>query len=166
MAEPKIEVTYDAEADVLGVWLPGDSHDARSREVAPGVHADVTPDGRLVAIQVLDASTRYPVPSLRRLPTPDDWLTLTEAAAESGITADALRRQAQSGRLAARKRGRDWQVSATALWNYLESRAASGRPPSSPKGRRLRARIRTGAASPRSPAVFGARPRSSDLVRP
>jgi Protein of unknown function (DUF2283) len=137
-AKTRFDMTYDADADVLGIWLPGLAGDARTREIAPGVHADVTPDGRLVALQVLDASERYPAESLRRLGAPEDWLTLAEASAESGITPDALRRQALNGRLTARKRGRDWIVSASALWNYLESRAPSGRPPSSARGRRLR----------------------------
>jgi len=139
-------MTYDADGDVLGIWLSAASSDVRSLEVAPGIHADVSPDGRLVSLEILDASLRYPAASLRHLPTPDEWLTLAQAAAESGITPDALRRQALNGRLAAEKRGRDWIVSATALWNYLESRAPSGRPPASTKGRRLR--HGAGASSP------------------
>lgn len=137
----RFEMTYDAEGDVLGVWLPAAGGDARTIEVAPGVHADLSPEGRLVSVEVLDASTQYAAGSLRSLPSPDEWLTLAEAGALSRITPDALRRQVLNGRLSARKRGRDWSVSATALWNYLESRAPSGRPPSSPKGRQLRARL-------------------------
>lgn len=134
----RFEITYDAEADVLGIWLPGPSHDARTRELAPGVHADVTPDGRLTSVEVLHASSRYPAAGLRSLTSPADWMTLAEAAAESGLTPDTLRRQIQNGRLAARKRGRDWLVARPALWTYLESRAPSGRPPASRKGRQVR----------------------------
>lgn len=43
----QFEITYDAEADVLGIWLPGPSDQARTRELAPGIHADLTRDGRL-----------------------------------------------------------------------------------------------------------------------
>ena len=92
----------------------------------------------LASVEILDASSRYPAASLRNLPAPMDWMSLAEAAAESGITPDALRRQVLNGRLAARKRGRDWVVSPAALWTYLESRAPSGRPPASSKGRRVR----------------------------
>lgn len=103
---------------------------------------DLTPDGRLTAVEVLDASSRYPVESLRTLESPADWMTLVDAAEESGLAPDTLRRQALSGRLAARKHGRDWLVSRAALWSYLETRAPSGRPPASRKGRDLRSRTR------------------------
>ncbi|MBI4421928.1 MAG: DUF2283 domain-containing protein [Gemmatimonadetes bacterium] len=140
--QARFEMTYDAEADVLGIWLPGASDDARTHELTPGIQVDLTPDGRLTAVEVLNASSRYPVRSLRALESPVDWMTLTEAAGESGLAPDTLRRQALDGRLAARKRGRDWLVSRAALWTYLENRAPSGRPPSSPKGRNLRRRTR------------------------
>ena len=134
----RFEISYDTEADVLGIWFPGTSDTARTSEVAAGIHVDLTPDGRVASIEILDASSRYPAASLRNLPAPVDWMSLAEAAAESGITPDALRRQVLNGRLAARKRGRDWVVSPAALWTYLESRAPSGRPPASAKGRRVR----------------------------
>ena len=143
IARAQFEMTYDAEADVLGIWLPGPSRDARTHELAPGVHADVTPDGRLTSVEVLDASSRYPVESLRTLQGPVDWMTLEEAAAESGLAPATLRRQVLNGRLAARKRGRDWLVSSAALWTYLENRAPSGRPPGSRKGRQVRRHTRT-----------------------
>jgi len=139
----QFEMTYDAEADVLGIWLPGPSRDARTQELAPGVHADLTPDGRLTSVEVLDASSRYPAESLRALQGPMDWMTLAEAAAESGLKPATLRRQVLNGRLAARKRGRDWSVSPAALWTYLENRAPSGRPPASRKGLHVRRRTRT-----------------------
>ena len=137
-ARAQFEMTYDAEADVLGIWLPGPTREARTHELAVGVHADLTPDGRLTAVEVLDASSRYPIDALRALEGPADWMTLTEAAGESGLNPATLRRQVLNGRLAARKQGRDWLVSAAALWTYLESRAPSGRPPASPKGRHVR----------------------------
>lgn len=140
----RFEITYDADADVLGIWLPGESRDARTHELVPGVHADLTPDGRLMSVEVLDASSRYPVESLRALKGPVDWMTLAEAAGESGLTPATLRRQVLNGRLAARKHGRDWLVAPAALWTYLENRAPSGRPPTSRKGRQVRRRTRTG----------------------
>ena len=141
----RFKITYDAEADVLGIWFPGASSDARTRELAPGVHVDMTPDGRLTALEVLEASARYPLEGLRTLDSPADWMTLVEAAGESGLTAATLRRQVLNGRLAARKRGRDWLVSRAVLWTYLENRAPSGRPPASRKGRRVRRQTQTRA---------------------
>lgn len=138
----QFEFTYDSEADVLGIWLPGPATDARTHALARGLHVDITPDGRLTSVEVLDASSRYPLERLRTLESPADWMTLVEAAEESGLTPDTLRRQALNGRLTARKRGRDWLISRAALWNYLESRAPSGRPPASHKGRRVRRRTR------------------------
>ncbi len=141
-ARARLEMTYDAEADVLGIWLPGPSRNSRTREIAPGIHVDLTPDGRLTSLEVLEASSRYPVESLRTLESPVEWMTLVEAASQSGLRPDTLRRQVLNGRLAARKRGRDWLVSRAALWTYLENRAPSGRPPASRKGRQVRRRPR------------------------
>jgi excisionase family DNA binding protein len=136
----RFEITYDAQADVLGIWFPGSERGARTREVAPGIHVDVTADGRVTAVEILDASTRYPMTSLRALESPADWLTLSEAAAEAGLKADTLRRQVANGRLGAHKRGRDWLVSRAALWTYLDGRAPAGRRPASRHGRKLRRR--------------------------
>ena len=138
----RFAITYDAQADVLGIWFPGRDHDARTREIAPGIHVDLTRDGRVTAVEVLDASARYPLPSLRALESPVDWMTLAEAAREAGLQADTLRRQAANGRLEARKRGRDWLVSRAALWTYLDSRAPSGRAPASRRGQKLRRQTR------------------------
>jgi excisionase family DNA binding protein len=53
-------------------------------------------------------------------------VTLPEAAALLGLTAATLRQQIANGRLAARKIGRDWSVSAREIERY---RAVSlGRP--------------------------------------
>jgi excisionase family DNA binding protein len=136
----RFELTYDPQADVLGIWFPGPDQDVRTREIAPGVHVDLTPEGRVTAIQILDARARYPLPSLRALDGPVDWITLVEAAREAGLKPDTLRRQVANGRLEARKRGRDWLVSRSALWTYLDGRAPSGRAPASRRGQTLRRR--------------------------
>ena len=138
--QARFKMTYDPGADVLGLWLPGSSRGALTHEIAPGIHADVTPDGRLTSVEVLDASARYPVDTLRSLCSPEDWMTLSEAARESGLKPATLRRQVLNGRLEARKHGRDWWVSAAALWTYLDNRAPSGRPPTTRKGRQVRRR--------------------------
>lgn len=47
-------------------------------------------------------------------------ISLTEAAALSGLSADHLRRLAEKGRLRARKIGRNWVTSAEAVREYVE----------------------------------------------
>ena len=45
-------------------------------------------------------------------------MTLAEAAAILGVTADTLRQQIAAGRLRATKRGRDWWVTPKAVADY------------------------------------------------
>jgi excisionase family DNA binding protein len=57
-------------------------------------------------------------------------LTLTEAAAELGISAATLRHQVQGGRLAARKFGKTYVITADELARYrATSLGRPGRPP-------------------------------------
>ena len=49
-------------------------------------------------------------------------MTLIEAAAILGVTADTLRQQIARGRIKARKVGRDWQVSPAEVKRYAETR--------------------------------------------
>lgn len=111
----------------------------RTMEWGDGVLIDVDPNGRVLGIEVLDASTRFDADTLASLRVPEVRLTLAEAAAESGLSPSTLRVQLNSGRLSGKKQGRDWTVTLADLWNHLESRAASGRPARSRKARRLRA---------------------------
>ena len=67
----RFEITYDAQADALGIWFPGPDRGARTREIASGIHLDLTPDGRVTAVQILDASARYPLAALRELASPE-----------------------------------------------------------------------------------------------
>jgi len=132
--------TYDLEADVLGIWLAPDDGTAVTRELTADVHADVDASGRLVAIEVLDASRYYARAALEGLASPAQYLTLAEAAAESGLAAATLRSQISKGRLAAVKRGRDWLVSTAALFTYLDSRDARGRPAAHARPRQVASR--------------------------
>lgn len=136
-----MRITYDPEADALGVWLHEDAVDAaglRSVRVTADVRVDVDAAGRALSLEVLGASRFYPVAALRALASPAVWLTLAEAAQESGLTRETLKKQVQHGRLAGEKRGRDWFVTRAALWTYLDNRGPRGRRPASRKGRRLR----------------------------
>lgn len=123
-----MRMTYDPTVDALAIDL-ADTPTATMRELAPGVHGDFDKDGRLTSLEIIRASLRYPVRELKALGDGDVWLTLTQAAKEAKLTAKTLRNQLNAGRLNGKKVGRDWQVSRTVLWNYLESRAASGAPP-------------------------------------
>jgi len=131
-----MHTTYDIGADALGITFAEGRRGARTQEVAPGVSLDFDADGRLVGLEVMDASWHMPRAVLERLPSAGRYLTLAEAADESGLAPATLRRQINNGRITAVKRGRDWLVDETALVNYLESRDARGRPPAHPPKKR------------------------------
>ena len=140
-----MRMRYDIEVDALAVEFRPGATSARTVAVAPGVNVDFDAKGRLVTLELLDASRHVPRQALERLPSAKDYLTLAEAARESGLAAATLRVQINKGRIAAVKRGRDWLVDATALLNYLESRDQRGRPPAAPRARRARAAQRAAA---------------------
>ena len=52
-----MKVEYDPVRDLLYIWfgVPGEKA-ARTETVVPGVHADFNAQGRLIGIEVLDAS--------------------------------------------------------------------------------------------------------------
>lgn len=52
-----MKIEYDSVRDLLYVWfgVPGEKA-ARTETVAPGVHADFDRQGRLIGLEVLDAS--------------------------------------------------------------------------------------------------------------
>ncbi|MGA7877955.1 MAG: DUF2283 domain-containing protein [Desulfoferrobacter sp.] len=52
-----MKIEYDPERDLLYMWFaePGEKA-ARTETITPGVHADFDRGGRLVGIEVLDAS--------------------------------------------------------------------------------------------------------------
>ncbi len=64
----------------------------------------------------------------------DELIPLSEAAIYSGLTHDFLRELARTGKLQARKIGRDWLTTRRALDHYLEDRSPVGRKPKSQKG--------------------------------
>lgn len=138
-----MRITYSAEADALSVDLVPDGTSAETRRLTPDVAVDLDEDGRLIAVEVLRASQHYPRAELEQLAAPVEWLSLAEAAKESGLSPTTLRVQLNAGRLEGRKRGRDWVVARHVLWTYLENRAPSGRPPAKRKARRRKA-SRTG----------------------
>lgn len=52
-----MKIEYDSVRDLLYIWfgLPGEKA-AKTETVVPGVHADFDREGKLVGIEVLDAS--------------------------------------------------------------------------------------------------------------
>jgi excisionase family DNA binding protein len=118
---------YDPSVDAMAIqFTPGGERYAKSVEVKPGVILDFDHDGRLLAVELLDASWHIPIEELKTWPSGETWLTLAEAAKESGHSPATLRVLINQGRLKGRKKGRDWLVSLTDVWNYLESREARG----------------------------------------
>ncbi len=132
-----MNLTYDAEADVLAVHLAGGVR-ARTQRLAGGIRIEFDDRDRLVLLEVQRASLSYPVELLLTVNSPAQWLTLKEAASEAGLSPAVLRQLVHRKKLAATKRGHDWLVTRAALWTYLENRKRSGRPPTSAKGRALR----------------------------
>jgi len=134
--QQQLHLTYDAGVDALYIELSANRRSARTIEQRSGVYADYDSDGLLIGVEILDASARYPAALLRRLAKPETLLTLTDASAEAGISADTLRKQIHNDRIVAVKRGRDWLIPYHELMNYLESRAPQGRPATSQVVRR------------------------------
>jgi excisionase family DNA binding protein len=121
-----MKITYDKDVDALAISFVDRPRSARTKEVAEGINLDFNKKGDLVAIEILDASRFASEESLGKLSATSDELTLAEAAKESGLEPDTLRRVINNGRLKARKDGRDWKVELADLYNYLESRDSRG----------------------------------------
>lgn len=120
-----IRMRYDATVDALAIEFQPGTRAVRTVTSVPGIHVDFDADGKIVTMEILDASVIVPREYLE-IGSASDYLTLAEAAGESGLAPATLRVQINRGRLVALKRGRDWLVDATALFNYLESRDRRG----------------------------------------
>lgn len=131
-----ITIEYDREVDALAIELRPKAMSARTVAVTNTVNVDFDAAGRLILVELLDASFHVDRRALETLPAPTQSYTLGEAERESGLRASTLRVQLNRGRIKGFKRGRDWFVDATSLLNYLESRDARGRPPARRKARR------------------------------
>jgi uncharacterized protein YuzE len=123
-----MKMTYSARGDALAIRLVDRVPGKGTKELAPDVYADFDADGRLLRIEILNASRFYDPAELEKLASPVVWLSLADAAAESQLAVTTIRNQIVAGRLAGEKRGRDWVVARHELWNYLENRAPQGRP--------------------------------------
>ena len=119
--------TYDDTVDAMAVELAPGTKSARTRRIARDVHLDFDSRGRLISLEVLNASAHYDPQELVAMATPEHLLTLAEAGEESGLSAATLRKQIHNGKLHAIRQGRDWMVAEHVLWNYLETRDPRGR---------------------------------------
>ena len=136
-----MDIRYDPAVDAMAIqFTGGGGKRPRTVVVRPGVHLDFDAEGRLVALELLDASNHVPRAQLLKLASAEVELTLAEAAKESGHSAGTLRVLINQGRLVAKKRGRDWIVTLADLFNYLESRSVRG--PKTTLPRRTRAAMK------------------------
>jgi uncharacterized protein YuzE len=126
-----VQIRYDGKADALAIDFGESRARPRTVRVTDTVRLDFDRDGRLLSVEVLDASFHVPRAELEQLDAGEEWLTLQDAAQESGLAPATLRVQLNHGRLKGKKRGRDWFVERAALLTYLESRSARGRPATS-----------------------------------
>lgn len=123
-----MKITYDANVDALAIQFVERPRSARTEEVGEGINFDFNSRGKLIAIEILDATRFAPQQDLKQLPKTSTELTLQEAAKETKgqLEPDTLRSLIHKGRLKGRKVGRDWKVELADLYTYLESRDARG----------------------------------------
>lgn len=137
-------MTYDPEADAVMITFRRGSGRTETKKIEiPDHFIEIDGRHRLVAMEILNASQHYDRKVLEQLPDGTEWLTLTEAAEESGLAPESIRSAIRLGRLPAVKRGREWLVAGHELMTYLESRDTRGRKPAR-KPRRRRAPAKAG----------------------
>jgi hypothetical protein len=136
-----MRIYYARDVDVLMLEL-GSEKGAKSRDLGPRTTGAFDGKGRLVSLEIVGASRLYPRAELEQFgDLAPEWLTLAEAEAvarDEGATvkANTWRVLVNSDRIPSedkRKEAGSWRISSVGVANYLESRAASGRP--SPKGK-------------------------------
>jgi uncharacterized protein YuzE len=98
--------TYSPEADALAIDLAEGTGHIGTKKIGPNVFADFDARGRLVGIEVLDASRVYPRAELEQLPTGVEYITLAEAATEEKVPRTELRPALRKGELPGIRRGR------------------------------------------------------------
>ena len=60
-----MRVIYDTETDILDIYLSS-AERCTSRELSPGVIADLDKADNIIALEILDASTRYSTEELAK----------------------------------------------------------------------------------------------------
>jgi len=128
--------TYSPTADALAIELDPKAQSVRTVPVTGDIVQDFDAQGRLIGIEILNASQYYDAAALARLGSPEELLTLVEAGAEAGLSPTTLRVQIRNGRLHGVKRGRDLMVARHELWNYLARRRGEPEAPARPATKR------------------------------
>lgn len=124
-----MRMTYSRSADALMIHLDDSKARVTGADLPGGVgFIDLAADGTVLAIEILDASTRYSKAALENLSEEETVMSLADAAAIAGLTPIAMRKAVERGRLEARKVGRDWVVTASDLTAYLNSRRGARSP--------------------------------------
>jgi uncharacterized protein YuzE len=59
-----MKITYDPEVDAMNIKFQSGKYDI-SKEVAEGIIVDYTREGKVISIEILDASKRMPMESIR-----------------------------------------------------------------------------------------------------
>ena len=102
--------------------LLADAEVEETRTIAPGVEVDYDADGRVLAIEFLNASKKYDLQETK-LEEPDPYYSLAEAGPLFDLNPTTLRYQIQRGVLPGVKFGRNWVVHRDDLDNYLKTRS-------------------------------------------
>ena len=111
-----MRTTYDKEADVLGIVLD-DAEVEETRTIAPGVEVDYGSDGRVLAIEFLNAGKKYDLRDVEMDPPPQ-YHSLAQASQLVGLSPTTLRHQIARGVLRGKKFGRNWMVRISDLEEY------------------------------------------------
>ena len=78
-----MRIEYDEDVDALAISFTKRPRSARTTTVAKGINLDFDAKGKLVAIEILDASRFAAADNLRKLDSALVDLTLAEASKES-----------------------------------------------------------------------------------
>ena len=90
-----MKITYDRDVDLLA-FLLSDDYVEVTKNIAPGVEVDYDSNGRVVAIEFLNASEDYDLRGVE-LQSPDPWFSLAAAGAMFGLSPTTLRHQIERG---------------------------------------------------------------------
>ncbi len=81
----------------------------------------------------MNSSTSSPAPSKDWADLPE-WITVDEAADQSGYNPQHIRRLARAGKIGAEKKGRDWWIDRDQFRAYLAAMGALGPTKYDPRG--------------------------------
>ena len=118
---PAVKLTYDEDADAV-MMLLADAEVEETREISIGVYADYDVQGRLIALEILDACKNYDLAE-GELDAPNPFLSLAAAGEMYGISPTTLRHQIARGVLKGVKAGRNWVVHHRDLHAYMTQRS-------------------------------------------